>query len=157
MTSGIEFTPEQVVEKKAKMIAWLEESVKGTFTQACAIVNIARKTGYNWREEDEEFLKAIDEARAKANESGLDFIEGKIMQLINEGNVVATIFALKCLGKSRGWIERHDMNFNHLDIKVTYESSREYLAGKLLSISPPRSEDGETLENEPIRSIPAPI
>lgn len=157
MTSGIEFTEEEVVAKKQKMVEWIEESIKGTFTQACSVVGICRAQGYKWGRADPEWKKKIDEARVQANASGLDFMESSIMKLISEGNVAAVIFALKCLGRSRGWIEKNDVSFDPLKVQVTYESSREYLISKLLSDVAPRNTTGQTIEHDADRNLPATI
>jgi hypothetical protein len=44
----------------------------------------------------------IDEAR----ESSLDWAENALWEQIEQGNLTAIIFFLKCLGKSRGYVER---------------------------------------------------
>ncbi len=43
------------------------------------------------------------------NERKLDFTESKLMKLIRQGNLGAICFHLKCKGKHRGWVERHEL------------------------------------------------
>lgn len=144
MTSGVALTDEEIVAKKAAMVEWITESVKGNFTQACSFVGIARATGYQWKAADEAFSKAIDGARKLAAESGLDMLESAIFQAVNSGNIAAIIFSLKCLGRERGWIEKTDVGFDG-NLKVTHDASREYIFSKLLP-EVARSRTPETIE-----------
>lgn len=49
-------------------------------------------------------------------ESVIDFAETKLYKLIDEGNVAATIFFLKCRAKKRGYIEQDKVQ---IDMTVT--------------------------------------
>lgn len=51
-------------------------------------------------------LKAVLDECDKAV---LDMAEGKLLKLINEGNLSAIIFYLKCKGKGRGYVERQEL------------------------------------------------
>ncbi len=144
MTSGVEYTAEEIATKKAAMIAWIAESVKGTFSQACDFVGIDRTTGYKWKNSDADYSDAIDAARKQAGETGLDMLETAIFKAVNAGNIAAIIFSLKCLGRDRGWIEKSDVNFEG-NMKVTHEANLEYVRRKLLP-SPAGSGAPETLE-----------
>lgn len=129
MTSGVEFTPHEVVTKKARMLEWLLNSTHGNFTNAAEFVGISRGTVYQWLEADPQFAIDMKKARAKGSESGIDFVEGKLMDAIKEGNVTAMIFFLKCMGKDRGWIDRVMMSFdkeNPLNLTVTHDATREF-------------------------------
>lgn len=124
---GIEFTPEEIVEKKAAMIAWLEESIRGTFAQACELVGICRAQGYKWRESDPQWKVDVDKAREKANESGLDFVEGELLKAIRNGNIAGIIYYLKTQGRNRGWVEKTmligDQN-NPLQVNHVHDAER---------------------------------
>lgn len=63
---------------------------------------INRSTYYKWRKEDPEFATAADEVQ----EAQIDFVESKLMGLINAGDTTATIFYLKTKGKKRGYSEK---------------------------------------------------
>lgn len=66
--------------------------------QIARALGISPTTLYARKRESEEFAEALKRGRAKANV----FVGGKLMELIKEGNVAATIFYLK----SRcGWKE----------------------------------------------------
>jgi len=68
---------------------------------ACKAAKTHRSNYYRWLKEDPEFAEAVDILR----EQKIDFIESKLMEKINAGNIIAIIFALKCIGKDRGYVE----------------------------------------------------
>lgn len=74
----------------------------GIVSAACARVDIARNTYYNWRKADPAFAAECDEI----DELVLDLGESTLHELVKEKNVVATIFLLKTKGKKRGYVER---------------------------------------------------
>lgn len=103
------------------MVAALEKSL-GRVTEAAAAVDIVRQTHYNWLRDDPEYKEAVD----AVGEHALDFVEGKLFELIDgathevatkEGietvkdapNPTACIFYLKTKGKKRGYIERQEI------------------------------------------------
>ena len=91
------------INKKA-MIAALEASL-GIATTACKQVGIARNTHYEWLREDPAYKQAVEDI---ANIT-LDFAESQLHRQIKDGNPTATIFYLKTKGKSRGYIERQEV------------------------------------------------
>jgi hypothetical protein len=86
---------------KEKFIEKLKE-FGGIVCQACEATGISRSTFYRWRDEDPEFSEAVDEVA----EAQIDFVESKLMKLINQGDTTATIFYLKTRGKRHGWNEK---------------------------------------------------
>lgn len=99
-------TIENIAEKKQNIIAWLEDSVHGTFCAACEANGVSKSLGYIWKKEDQQFSVDVRKALDQAIESGKDFVEGKLRELIEKSNPTAIIFYLKCLGKDRGYIDR---------------------------------------------------
>jgi hypothetical protein len=71
-------------------------------SQACEATGISRSTFYRWKDDDPEFSTAVDEVF----DMQIDFVESKLMGLINGGDTTATIFYLKTRGKKRGWNEK---------------------------------------------------
>jgi len=69
---------------------------------ACENTGISRTTYYKWYKNDAEFRQRIDETI----EAQIDYVESKLMALINSGDTTATIFYLKTKGKKRGWSEK---------------------------------------------------
>ena len=90
--------------KKTAMIEALTKSL-GVVTTACKQVDIARKTHYEWYNEDPEYKKAVDDI----SDVALDFAESKLHSLIDKGDTSANIFYLKTKGKKRGYIERQEI------------------------------------------------
>ena len=74
----------------------------GIICVACESTGINRSTYYRWRESDKDFADAVDEVM----EAQVDFVESKLIALINANDTTATIFYLKTKGKKRGWTEK---------------------------------------------------
>jgi hypothetical protein len=55
--------------------------------------------------DDATFSQLVKEAR----EEKLDYIENALLKKIGEGDTTSIIFALKTLGKSRGYVERREI------------------------------------------------
>lgn len=77
----------------------------GVIAHAAKQVGIDRTTHYKWIEEDPEYKAAYNDLK----EYKKDFIESKLIKLINEGDTAATIFAAKTQLKDRGYIERNEI------------------------------------------------
>ena len=90
--------------KKAAMLEALEKSLNIVST-ACKVVGISRQTHYDWLKKDDDYRKAVDALQ----DGVLDFAESHLYKLVKEGNPAATIFLLKTRGKSRGYIERQEI------------------------------------------------
>jgi hypothetical protein len=108
--------------KKAAMLEAMRYTL-GNVTEATAQAGISRKTHYQWMQTDPEYRENVD----AITEAAIDFVEGKLFQLIDgptrtietpEGvktvkdapNVAAVIYFLKTRGKARGYVERHEVN-----------------------------------------------
>jgi hypothetical protein len=108
--------------KKTSMLEALRHTL-GNITEATSQVGISRKTHYQWLNSDPEYREDVD----AITEAAIDFVEGKLFQLIDghtrtietaEGlktlkdppNVAAVIFYLKTRAKSRGYVERHEVS-----------------------------------------------
>ena len=76
----------------------------GNVSGACKSIGISRGTFYNWKRDDKEFAQALEDSQPV--EHFLDFVENKLVTLINELNPTAIIFALKTKGKHRGYVEK---------------------------------------------------
>lgn len=77
----------------------------GIIAHAAQQVGIDRTTHYLWMQSDEDYKQAV----ADLKEYKKDFIESKLIKLINEGDTAATIFAAKTQLKDRGYIERTEL------------------------------------------------
>ena len=92
-------------KKKEHLIEALRKSL-GNVTIACKNVGISKSNFYNWLKEDEDLKSTLDEIR---NEELPDFLESCLYSKCEEGDTKAIIFALKCKGKERGWVERQEI------------------------------------------------
>lgn len=87
----------------AQLTEALEKS-GGIMAAAARAVGLDRSTVHHRINSDEK-LKAVWEDIREVN---LDLVEGKLRQAIQNGELAAIFFYLKCQGKRRGWIERHE-------------------------------------------------
>ena len=118
--------------KKEKFIQQLRDT-RGIIKSACDATGIHRSTYYRWYDNDEAFKDAVDIVK----EEQIDFVEEKLLKLIEKGNVLATIFYLKTKGKEHGyWTSRHDLedeNGSEGPVKSIQESSS--VQGEIIRIS----------------------
>lgn len=50
--------------------------------------------------------KDLQKVQEQAKEETLEYVEAKLMKAIEDGNLKAIFFYLKCQGKKRGWVEK---------------------------------------------------
>ena len=98
---------------KNAMVEAMEKSL-GIVTTACKAVGISRETHYSWMREDPQYKAAIENLSNVA----IDFAESQLHKRMKEGSDAAIIFFLKCRGKSRGYIERQEMDHSG-EIKIS--------------------------------------
>lgn len=91
--------------RKKAMIEALRKTL-GIVTPACDIVGINRITYYRWMEKDEKFREQVRDI----DNIALDFAESQLHKQIKNGEVSSTIFFLKTKGKSRGYIEKSEVD-----------------------------------------------
>ena len=75
---------------------------RGLVRYAAPELKISAKVLYEYINRSEKIAAAKELAR----DGGLDIAEKKLFDQIDEGNMTAIIFYLKCQGKGRGYIER---------------------------------------------------
>ena len=91
----------QTGHNKKEVIEALRES-HGIVTDACKTVGIARSSFYRWLNDDEDFKAEVYDATEQAK----DFVEGKLYQNIEKGDVTSIIFYMKSKAKDRGYSEK---------------------------------------------------
>ena len=94
----------KTAKDKERMIEALTKSL-GIVTNAVKVTGISRTTHYAWMEKDPEYRSRVEEA----TDAQIDFVEGSLIQRIQEGDTTATIFYLKTKGKKRGYTERMEI------------------------------------------------
>ena len=84
------------------------ENCHGIVSDACKSVGVSRVTYYEYYKNDKEFKQSIDDIENTV----LDFVEGKLFELIEKKDVAATLFYLKTKGKNRGYTEKSEIDHN---------------------------------------------
>ena len=74
----------------------------GILSRAVKAVGISRSTALNYINQDPDYKKKVDDI----TEECLDYVEGKLYELIDLKEPSAIYFTLKCKGKKRGYIEQ---------------------------------------------------
>ena len=87
-----------------QMIEAIEKS-RGFVSSAASMCGVSRRTFYRYLEKYATVKEALDDEREKRT----DFVENKLMNAINDGNITAIIFYLKTQAKGRGYIERQEI------------------------------------------------
>lgn len=108
------------MDTKAQKKAFLEayERSFGNISRSCKSIGIVRQTYYNWLK-DTEFKTKLD--NIEPSSQFLDFLESKLVEKINSGDTASIIFALKTKGKSRGYVERQEIETNAFPDSVKVE------------------------------------
>jgi hypothetical protein len=95
---------EKVQEMLKKQFLAAFKAAYGNVDEVCTAIGIRRRHYMKWLEEDAEFQMQVFEAQ----ESVGDFVEGKLLNKIQKGDTLATIFYAKTKLKKRGYSERND-------------------------------------------------
>lgn len=95
----------QILHNKQILIKALESSL-GVVTTACKKVNLDRRTFYNYLADDAEFAAAV----ADVDNIALDFVESKLFEQIQVGNMSGISLYLKTKGRKRGYIETQEID-----------------------------------------------
>ncbi len=110
--------PSTKVRKRA-MLEALKASF-GVIKMACDQVGIERTTHNLWMSKDPKYREAVEELR----EVKKDFVENKLLKLIESGNPQATIYAAETLLKDRGYVKRTELtgaDGGEIEHKITHE------------------------------------
>jgi len=95
--------PERVAELKKKALEY--QLVEPTLARVLKRLDVDRKSFYWWLAHDPGFRAEWELGLSSMRERYVDICEEKLMEFVEKGNLTAVIFALKCLGKARGWIQ----------------------------------------------------
>ena len=88
-------------KNKANFLVALRGSL-GIASTAAKACNLTVKPHYVYMKDDPEYRREVEEIQ----EMTLDYVESKLLELINSGKEASTIFYLKTKGKKRGYIEQ---------------------------------------------------
>jgi hypothetical protein len=119
---------EKLTKRQKTFLAALDKNL-GNVSDAAAKTGISRDCHYHWKDRSPRYCEELK----LINERVLDFTESCLHKQIQDGNTSATIFKLKCLGKSRGYIERYEFeDVTPIDLsKLTYDELCAYKSRKL--------------------------
>lgn len=81
------------------------EAKKGYVSAVAKELKISRTSFYAYLKD----MPKAQEKLAEVREARTDFVESKLMGLIDDGNVTAIIFYLKTQAKERGYVERQEV------------------------------------------------
>lgn len=90
---------------KKRMLAALEKHMN-VVLYACKETGIARRTHYNWMNEDPDYRAAVEDI----NQGCGDFLERKMLEAVEEKQPAVMIFMAKTKWKSRGYQERIELS-----------------------------------------------
>jgi len=80
---------------RQKLFLQAYKEAKFNVSEACRQVNIGRRTFYRWKNEDPDFREDLEIAKSELR----DWLKDKLLQLVDDGNLIATIFANKTIGQ----------------------------------------------------------
>ncbi len=86
-------------EQKKKIALYALKVCKGSITDACKMINISRRTFYNFKDEDPLFEEAFQDIKLGV----LDHVVNKLHERIDAGSDSSIQFYLDRRGKSEGW------------------------------------------------------
>ncbi len=121
---------------KYKMLKALEKHL-GVVTPAAAEAGICREQHYFWLKNDSNYKAAVERLRDLV----IDFCESHLYKRIGEGSDALTSFAMRCLAKHRGFVDKQSIEVDakvatSLDLSGLSSQELEVLAGigsKILS------------------------
>jgi hypothetical protein len=104
----------ELLKLDARKQAYLDALRKtfGNISQSCRAVGISRQTHYLWLQNDEQFRIAYE--NENYNELLMDLVESKLVEEALNNNTAVLIFMAKTKLKSRGYVEKQE-----IDLKAT--------------------------------------
>ena len=94
-------------DKQKAFLETFEKSATNVST-ACKKAGITRKTYYRWMNTNDTLKERVEDIR----ESMIDFAESMLYKNMKAGKETSTLFFLKTRGKSRGYVEKQEIEMN---------------------------------------------
>jgi hypothetical protein len=100
--------------RKRRQVNFIKHLIENNFniSRACKVADVPRRTFYDWRRDDAAFKELLEDVF----EARIDEWEACLHKNIKAGSDACVIFALKTLGKVRGWVERETSNSKVIEI-----------------------------------------
>tara|TARA_R100000655_G_scaffold110106_1_gene167681 strand:+ start:301 stop:672 length:372 start_codon:yes stop_codon:yes gene_type:complete len=86
----------------------------GFISIACKSLGCTRKTIYNYIEKYPELKEVVNDIR----EHYLDIAEASLIQKVKDGNTPELLFYLKTIGKTRGYVEKQQIDLSSGDDQI---------------------------------------
>jgi len=88
----------------------------GVVTTACKETGLPPDWFSTWYKTSSLFKRRVDNIQNEV----IDYVEEKLLKAIEEGNISATIFYMKCKGRERGYVEKSDREISGaIELKIT--------------------------------------
>lgn len=104
MDYGVKLVGGFTVDERQQLFLLALGECDGNVTTACEMASVSRSEYVDWLTTVEDFAHGVHEVAERI----LDNAEQHLQDAINDGNLTASIFFLKCKGKERGYIEREE-------------------------------------------------
>lgn len=101
---NIKAKTKKITAKQKKFLETFKDNL-GVVSQSCEEFGISRQTFYDWKKDNQTFAAATSDI----SEVALDFVENMAFERIKEKSDTMIIFYLKTKGKSRGYIEKQEI------------------------------------------------
>lgn len=110
------------IKSRKQQIVELYPKKACNVSAVCASVGISRRTFYDYVKEDEEFARSIDESKQALIDNAESILQKKIMA----EDTTALIFFLKTIGKSRGYVEKQEVEHEGLSqLVISHVTAKE--------------------------------
>lgn len=90
---------------------------RGLVSPAAEALGVSRMTLHRWINDDNELQQVVEDARNAI----VDKAESKLFDKIEEGDTRCVEFALRTLGKSRGYVEKKEIEQDPIKIEIVSE------------------------------------
>lgn len=94
-------------EFKEKFIEQLK-IYKHNVSRTCDAMKVPRPTFEYWKRHDKKFIEMLQESEARQ----VDYVESKLMSLIEKGNIRAIKYYLSTRGRKYGWGPENSQNIS---------------------------------------------
>lgn len=143
MPAGIDFSPNEVVDLKARLLDALYDGRANFLDDACVLIKLNYRTAWDWRRKDQDFAEALEDAMADVRERRLNRAERKLDENVEKGDNTAIIFFLKTIGRLRGYQERLQV-----DSTVTHTIDIDEAAKRIAFAMNAAIDRGEAIEGD---------
>ncbi len=96
--------PTKLTKRQKQFLEAFEKNATNV-SRACKSVGIERQTHYDWKSRNLTYKAKVE----AIEESMIDFAEGMLYKNMKDGKESSILFFLKTRGRSRGYVERQEI------------------------------------------------